>query len=90
MMKLKRIMKVQDSKVRLEQLEQLARDLGVSMTRYVDGYTGNPEEHTLVARIQEAYLVQVAQRNWIIALISGIASIISALVACLAIFLRKS
>lgn len=86
MNKLKKIIQMKDRDQRVTELLKMAQDLGVSTVRTVDAYTGKHEEVILIERIQQALALKIAQRNWILALVSSIASVVSAITALIVIF----
>jgi predicted xylose isomerase-like sugar epimerase len=83
--KLKRIMQIENYDERTKQLADYARELGVSITRLVGVKDGKTDENIVWERIQQALIMQQGQKMWIIALLSAIASIVSALAAWVAI-----
>ena len=85
---LEKIMQVKDEAERLIKLEHYGRKIGISYARMINMHTGKPEENMLVERIQQALSIRQGQRMWIIALCSAIASIISAVAAWTAVFLK--
>ena len=85
MKSIQKIMKISNREERLRELFALCNDIGVSQERTHDA--GIVNEPILVARIREAESLRIAQRNWWIALISCIASAISASVALIAILM---
>lgn len=85
MKKIQEIMKISDREERQRELFNLCGELGVSQERIHDA--GIVNEPILVARIREAESLRIAQRNWWLALISCIASAISASVALIAILM---
>jgi hypothetical protein len=70
---------------RERKLRDLAQELGCSLSSTYQAETGKHIEEELVRRIQEAAREERDSRLWIIALISGIASVLSAIVAIIAV-----
>lgn len=79
--KLKNIMKIEDREIKLR---EYLIDLGGSLT---NTYTANGKhlEDEVVARIRNAERSNREEKLWIIALVSAIASVISALAAWIAV-----
>jgi hypothetical protein len=85
-MKLKKIMKIGDSNKRELELLRLAQEIGVSTLQSVNAQTGRHEESILVERIQQGLLIHHANKMWIVALCSAIASAVSAIVSLVVVF----
>jgi len=78
--KLKMIMTIADVNERKKELLVLAHDMGIS----VAGLQNDPngfKEHILVERIEQRELLLLAQKTWIIAFLSALTSLLSALAA---------
>ncbi|HBO97461.1 MAG TPA: hypothetical protein DE315_06490 [Candidatus Omnitrophica bacterium] len=83
MKSIQKIMKISNREERLRELFALCNELGVSQERIHDA--GIVNEPVLEARIREAVSLRTAQRSWILALISCVVSVLSALVALVAV-----
>ena len=81
-------MKIDTPDERRERLMELAKDLGVSRTSLATS-TGIIEENILIERIEQRYTISLARRSWILALMSAIASVLSALAAWVAIYWKN-
>ena len=82
--KLEKIMQIKDKDEREIKLREYAKSLGCSLYA---SYTSNGIhlEHEIVRRIREAEASQRQHKLWMIALISAIASFLSALAAWIAV-----
>jgi len=89
MKELKQIIQINKHDDREKALMTLAQKLGVSTTRCANPNTGRVEEDIIIDRIYQAYALQYANRSWIIALISSVASVISAAAAWSVIFIGR-
>lgn len=84
MKKLRRIMEIQDPDARVKGLIELAQKLGVSIS-YIESDWGKVKENILIERIEQRYTILLSKRGWMLAVISAIASVFSALAAWMAI-----
>lgn len=84
--KLRSILSVSNIADRDAALRTLAQELGCSMGSIYELQTGKLLEEELVHRIQEAAREERATSLWWVALISSVASVVSALVALVAVY----
>lgn len=87
MRRLKEIMKIENYDLRIKELSVLARDLGVPLLRVVgaEKIDGRTDEEVIVYRIQQAIILRQGRKMWLVALISAIASVLSALASWFAV-----
>jgi len=87
MKRLKQIMQIRDYEERVKQLGIYARELGVSITRPVgaEKIDGKTDETVVIERIQQALTMKEGQITRIIAIVSLIVSVVSALAAWCAV-----
>lgn len=82
--KLRTILATSNVSERDAALRELAQDLGCSLGSLYEMQTGKLLEEEIVRRIQEAAREERASNLWWVAVISGLASVISALTALIA------
>lgn len=79
-------MKLQDPDAREKGIKELAQKLGVSISG-AGRSSGLTDENILIERIEQRYTILLAKRGWMLAVISAIASVFSALAAWMAILI---
>jgi hypothetical protein len=86
--RLRSILLTNDSVKRSSELRMLAQHLGCSLGSIYETQTGKLLEEELVRRIQQAVSEERASNLWWVAVISAVASVVSALTALIAVYLR--
>jgi len=85
---LRRIMKLPRDEREIE-LRKLAQELGASLASTYGGDGSKHLEEEVIRRIQEAGRSQREAFLWLVAVVAGVASVVSALAAWCAVLLRR-